>query len=144
MAAASWLKTLQTKSFEEVDEGECWHNNRRLNLVYLAFSIFPTGGNEQWQASVPILFFDIFPGVGALLNNLPWYFCSPLLAVCLFIKKTNRIEGETVLIWWIRFELTFNRVYIFWLLLDDKGNLFDKPAMIRDVNVLEEVLCLRF
>ena len=48
------------------------------------------------------------------------------------------------MIWWIRFELTFNRVYIFWLLLDDKGNLFDKPAMIRDVNVLEEVLCLRF
>ena len=84
------------------------------------------------------------PAGGALLNNLPGYHCFPLLAVCLFIKKTNRIEGETVLIWWIRFELTFNRVYIFWLLLDDKGNLFDKPAMIRDVNVLEEVLCLRF
>ena len=29
-------------------------------------------------------------------------------------------------------------------MLDEKGNLFDKPAMTRDVNVLEEVLCVRF
>ena len=33
---------------------------------------------------------------------------------------------------------------MFWLLLDEKGNLFDKPAMTRGVNVLEEALCSRF
>ena len=115
-----------------------------LNLVYLAFSIFLLEEMNNDRLQFRFCFSILPPDGGALLNNLPGY--TTVSLSLLFACSSRRLiglRGKTVLIWWIRFELTFNRVRIFLLLLE-KGNLFDKPAMIRDVNVLEEVLCLRF
>lgn len=64
-----------------------------LNLVYLAFSIFLLEEMNNDRLQFRFCFSILPPDGGALLNNLPGYYCFPLLAVCLFIKKTNRIEG---------------------------------------------------
>ena len=108
-----------------------------LNLVYLAFSIFLLEEMNNDRLQFRFCFSILPPDGGAFLNNLPGYYCFPLLAVCLFIKKTNRIEGENSL------DLVDQ------ILIDFQQGLHllafvDKPAMIRDVNVLEEVLCSCF